>query len=239
MNDEIKQTIMRSIRSGDLHMRPRWHFILKSALFALGVLIFVLALAYAVSLVVFFLERSGAWFVPAFGGRGWIEFFRSIPWLLIILIALFAIVLEILVRRYSFAYRKSILTTGAVVLAIVFVGGFVISLTPLHRDLEIIARRHLLPEPLGSMYRPPFRMRDESIFRGVVASSSGTGIAIVDRNGGTTTVLITNSTRLPYGRHFEEGTTVVVVGDRVATGTVQAFGIRDIAADPESPSPMK
>ncbi len=109
-NDELEQhtpekahssrlSVMDAIKKGTVTMRPRWHFILLSTLAAVGAFIVLLALVYIASLLVFFMHDSGAWFVPSFGGRGWFSFLRSIPWLLIFLIGIFALILEVLVRR--------------------------------------------------------------------------------------------------------------------------------------------
>jgi len=59
----------------------------------------------------FFLREGGAWYAPAFGGRGWFVLLHSAPLLLLFLVAVFALILEILVRKYSFAYRAPLRRT--------------------------------------------------------------------------------------------------------------------------------
>jgi len=221
---------MEAIRKGRVHMRPRWHFLLLSALAIVGILILSFTLLYVSSLAVFLLRDSGAWFAPSLGARGWWVFVRSLPWILILLIVLFVVVLETLVRRYAFIYRKPLLTSVLGILALVFLGGFAIALTPLPRQMEDSARRGELPPPLNMMYGDPVRMPPPGdSYHGEIAAMMPGGFVIIDQDGdGTTTVLLTPRTRLPYGADFSVGERVIVIGDAVASGTVQAFGVQEI-----------
>jgi hypothetical protein len=224
---------MDAIHKGDVHMKPRWHFLLLSALWIIGSLILLLSLIFAVSLVVFFLRQSGAWFLPVFGGRGWFDFFRSLPWLLILLLGVFVLILEVLVRRYSFVYKKSLLTSIVGIVLVVLVGGFALAETPLHRLLATFDHHGQLPPPLLGMYQPPFRMRPDDVYRGTIIALTSKGFVLADRAQGTTSVIVLPHTRLPLGENFEVGETVVVIGDSTstATGTVEAFGVSEADED--------
>ena len=103
----MRQGVMDAIKKRNIHMRPRWHFVLVSALAALGVFIVLLALLYIVSLSVFFLRDNGTWFATSFGGRGWFSLLHSVPWLLIFFSIIFIAILEVLVQRYSFVYPQA------------------------------------------------------------------------------------------------------------------------------------
>ena len=211
-------------------MRPRWHFLALSAFAGVGTLLLVLTLLYVASLAVFFMRESGAWFVPAFGTPGWFALLRSLPWLLVLLAAAFIVLLEILVRRYSFVYQKPLVVSilGAVI--IIAVGGFLIGQSPFHRGLFWHARHNELPLPFGMWYREPFREpRSAEIYHGVVISASSSGLVVADINEeGTSTVIITPQTRLPYGADFAPGDFVVVFGDDMGSDTMRAFGIREV-----------
>ncbi len=226
----IRQGVMDAIKKGNVQMRPRWHFVLLSSLAALGVFIVLLALLYIVSLSVFLLRDSGAWFAPSFGGRGWFSLLYSIPWLLILFIVVFVGILEILVRRYRFIYRKPLLLSVGVIFVIVLLGGFAIANTSFHRQMEFYAEHNQLPGPLAIGYGAPFRMPPPpDVYHGVILATTTYGFVIDDQNGaGTTTILLTHETRLPYGEDFSVGSEVVVEGDTVASGTVRAFGVREV-----------
>lgn len=225
----LRRSVVDAIKKGTVQMRPRWHFVLLSALTVIGAVIGLLVLIYMASLSVFFLHDSGAWFVPSFGGRGWFSFLRSIPWLLILLTVIFAGLLEILVRRYTFVYRKPLLLSALGIVALVLLGGFLFAATPFHRQMQFFASHHQLPPPLAFIYGAPFRMPPPpDVYHGVILATTTSGFVLDDQNGaGTTTVLINGQTRLPYGIDFSVGTEVVVVGDRIGSSTVRAFGVQE------------
>jgi len=229
-HNSVRADIMKAISKGEIQMRPRWHFILLSALSITGIFIVFLTLLYVASLGVFFLRDSGALFAPSFGLRGWWTLARSLPWLLIVFILIFVVVLELLVRRYAFVYKKPLLSSVLGIIALIVLGGFFIAQAPFHHQMMLSARRGQLPPPFGMMYGAPVRMpRPGDTYHGQISAINKNGFVIFDEDGaGTTTVIVTPQTRLPYGSGFTAGERVVVVGDTVATGTVRAFGVQEI-----------
>jgi hypothetical protein len=234
MHTDIHDAIMRRIRDGKASMRPRWHFLLLSTLTALGVIIAFLALLFAVSLVLFFLRESGTLYLPGLGSRGWWDLLRSLPFSILVLLLLFVLVLEVLVRRYAFVYKKPLLASVLSIFVLVLVGGFVIAQTPLHGTLVMLARHDRLPPPLDSLYRPPFMMHADDVYPGTVVAILERGFVIADRGSGTTTVYLSARTRLPEGKNFAVGDRIVVIGDGGASGTIEAFGIRPMGPEPET-----
>ena len=216
---------MRAIREGKVHMRPRWHFVLFSTLIALGILIIGLALIYAIGLFIFLLHESGAWFAPSFGPRGWVALLVSIPWVVVLLFVAFIVLLEYLARRYEFVYRRPLIVSGLGLTLIVLAGGFLIE--PLHHRIEHEGPG-MLPPPLSGLYRPPFHLHDPSVMRGVIVAGDSHKFVMLNDDGATSTVVVAPGTRLPLGADFETGDTVIVMGERSASGTIQAFGIREI-----------
>jgi hypothetical protein len=189
----------------------------------------LLALLYFASLVVFFWHDSGAWSATSFGARGWWDLARATPWLLVIFVAIFSLLLELLVRKYAFVYRKSLVTTALAILLIVTFGGFLLGQTPLHPELALIAR-HGAPPPIRFLYHDAVRAQTpDELYQGVIIAVNNKGLTMADRNRpGTTTVFFTPRTRFPYGADFSSGEMVVVIGDRVGTNTIEAFGVRDV-----------
>ena len=223
----LEKDVMDAIRKGRVKMRPKWRFLLSSALGALGALILLLTLLYIMSFAIFTLRQSGALFVPVFGMRGLFAFFGAIPLVLLTLLLIFVIILEILVRRYSFGYRRPLLVSVLAILAIVSVGGYALERTRVQNTLFREAHGPGgLPSPIGQMYRGPMHVPD--IYRGTIVSIMSGGFLLSDENGaGTTTVLVDPQTRLPLGADFTPGEEVVVFGEG-ASGTVHALGIREI-----------
>ena len=218
---ELKSEIMAAIESGKAKMRPRWHFLLFSGFALVGSLIVLFSMVYLFSLAMFFMRENGTWFAPSFGSRGWFAFFHSMPWLLLALLALFLALLEVLVRRYRFVYQKSLMTSALGIIFIAVFGGYALAQTSLHRQF--------MPRHGGGFFRIMLAPPHGETYRGDVLYVIDRGFVIYDDNGsGTTTIMVTRHTRLPYGADFSTGTPVVVVGDRVSTGTVEAFGVREV-----------
>ncbi len=227
-HDPMAGSIMEKIKKGDITMRPRWHFVVLSAFALVGVALVVATLLYVASLALFFMRDSGVWFTPALGARGWFDLLHSLPWLLILLVVLFVVLLEFLVRRYAFVYQRPLVVSILGVILVVAVGGFFIA--PFHRGLFLSARHNTLPSPLGMWYGRMFRApRPNDVYHGTVVAASSSGLIVSDIDGeGTSTIIITRETRLPYGADFSPGDYVVVVGDQVGTDTMRAWGIREI-----------
>ncbi len=146
---DIKDNILKAIEAGKVSMRPRWHFVLQAALLLIGTVLAVLALVYLVSFIFYISGQR----------HGLGELLSSLPWLLLLLAAVFIVILEILVRKYSFAYRKPMLYTVFLILALVIVSGFLIARTSFHRNLFDRAHRGELPfgGPFYRHYEPrPF-----------------------------------------------------------------------------------
>ncbi|MBU3925378.1 hypothetical protein KJ854_05620 [Patescibacteria group bacterium] len=137
----IKESILSVIKSGQVKMRPRWHFVLKTALAAFGVIILVLTVLYLASFIIFVLRQTGVLFVPAFGLQGWFAFFTNLPIFLIGLLIVFIIVLELLVRHYAFAYRRPLLYSAVGIFILVFAGVMVIENTSFHGGMSKYAEK--------------------------------------------------------------------------------------------------
>ncbi|MEY4747257.1 MAG: hypothetical protein RLZZ416_306 [Candidatus Parcubacteria bacterium] len=229
MNDSLKGVVMEAIAEGRVRMRPRWHFLIYSAFGVVGVAIVSLLLVYVASLAVFFMRESGALFTPSFGMRGWFVLLRGLPWILITLVLVFIALLQLLARRYRFVYQKPLIASLIVIVSIVFLGGWAVGESPLHRQLADGAHHGNLPPPAGFLYgtglRPP---REKELYHGVIARILPEGFILADFKDATSTVLISRGTRLPFGADFEPGDFVVVIGDETSTDTIRAFGIREV-----------
>lgn len=221
---------MDAIHSGRVQMRPRWKFILSGTLAALGIIILVGTLLFIASFTIFTLRETGLLFVPSFGMRGLFEFFGALPFILIILLFLFLIILEILVQRYRVGYRTPLLVSVLAILVIVVLGGYAVERTRVHEMLLRQARLPGggLPPPIALIYRDGAQ-HVPGVYRGTIISTTPSGFLLADEDGaGTTTVLLSASTEVPPGITFKPGEEVVVFGD-VSSGTVRAVGVTQVS----------
>lgn len=231
-DQSVRQQIMEKIASGRVKMRPRWRFILEAVLWIFGLALAALASLYLISLAVFILHRSGLWFAPSFGPRGWMIMLFSFPWLILLAAIGFIAALEIFVRHYAFAWRYPLLYSALGVVVLAVVGGLLVAATPLHRQLRQGPGQFQLPGPLHQM-RPFYdrldQGRDRSISVGMVININDNGFSLQERHGETLAVIVTGSTRLPQNLPFKSGDTVVVFGAR-SGDSVTAWGISFVNA---------
>lgn len=225
---DARGRVLGAIRERGLAMRPRWYFVLRGALVALSAVIVLLGGLYLASLVVFLMRHTGAWFVPAFGARGWLALLLSLPWALMVLLGLFVVVLELLVRRYAFAYRRPLLDTAIVLAILVGLGGIVVGLTPLHGRIARLTSEHEVPF-LAKMYREFEAWHRDDVHRGTVARPVPEGFVFDEYDGDVLTVRVGPGTRIEGGAP-SAGETVVVFGPE-DDGAIEADGVRRIAPE--------
>ena len=240
-NKSLRENIVSAIKNGRVKMRPRWYFVLKAVLAVLGAATLVLAILYLVSFIIFILHQTGIWFVPIFGFRGIRVFLFSLPWALLALAFVFAAVLEVLVRRYSFAYRRPLLYSIAGIILLVIFGGSIVSMTSFHRGLFMRAEENRLPLG-GHLYRQ-FAMKNfRNVHRGVITKVTDDGFIVSNRRLEVLNIIVTPDTRLPMGFGFAEGDAVVVFGER-EEDFVKALGIRKVdeefRSNPRGPAMMR
>lgn len=232
----IKNSVLEKIKSGQAAMKPKWHFVLKAILIGIGLVICILLTLLVISLIIFILHDNGAWFIPAFGMRGVGRFIISLPWLLVLACIAFIIVLEILVRKYSFAYRKPFLYSIIGIIIFVIVGGIGISATRIHDNFSRLAMEKRLPFA-GPIYRGFRAQRPADVYPGTVREITGDGFLIENRSHETFRIVVTHATRFPFGSEIVVGNEIVVMGD-LKDGVVHAFGIRKIGDElPFPPGP--
>ncbi len=233
MNQErlqIKNKILTAIESGKVKMRPRWHFVLQTSLIIVGIILVALALLFLASFIIFSLRHSGVWFAPAFGSRGLGIFLASLPWLLIWLSVVFVIILEILVKKYSFAYRQPLLYSALGLVLIITIGGIAVAQTPLHGGImrQTIEKHLPIAEPF---YRGGGRLGPERIQAGSIKEITEDGFVLNSRRGDDLRIIITPATKFPSGYDLIEGDFIVVMGER-DDDIIQALGIKEIEAMP-------
>lgn len=223
----IRQKVMDAIASGRVVMRPRWQFVLSAVLAITGSAILLLALLFLASFILFTLRHTGLVFVPVFGSRGWYELLISLPWVLVLLLLFFIAVLEILVRRYSFAYRQPLLYSAFGIMLVALIGGVLIDRTPLHAGLFRYVEEGQIP--LAERFYHRFEsQRFQNVHLGTVLELTDDGFKIHDSLGDDLHIVVTPQTRLPLGFDFAEGDTVLVFGER-DDDTVAALGVREIS----------
>ncbi len=224
-NHTIQERVLGDIAAGKVKMRPKSYFIAHTALIFSVMALIVFVSIYLASFSVFILRNNGAWFVPVFGPSGIIEFFISIPWLLVICLAASIALLEIIMRKHTISYRKPLLySLGGVFLVVCAVGVYV-GQTSFHQSL--LARAHGPGLPfVGSAYREYCSRKMENVHQGMVVSLQEHGFCIHDSAGSLIAFITNPATKVLRTKTMVEGDRVVVFSKQEKKEVARALGIR-------------
>lgn len=233
---KLKDNIIKKIEAGQVAMRPKWQFVLKTLLMFIGVLLIAFSLVYIVSYIVFVLKYTGAAYGPMMGTQGALVFLFSAPWTLIALALLFIIILEILVQKFSFGYRKPLLYSALGIIAVATLGTLILLQTPLHQRIQEKSEKGGVPL-LGKIYREFGENPRHNIRQGIIDSVTAEGFVLNDYHYGLLTIKINEETRLPKRHNFVKDMIVVVFGEE-DDGTIYADGVAFPNGSPR-PMPMR
>jgi hypothetical protein len=227
--NNLKNNILNKIKSGEVDMKPHWHFALKSLLLILGIIVAVLLAVYILSFIHFYLRQSGIGFVPFYGFRGLSIFVMNSPWILIASAGALLVVIQLLVRKYSFSFRQPLLYSLFGIIILVLLGAYVIGQTQIHPRLRGFAEERSVPI-FGPLYRGIDEKRPESITFGTITEVHDNGFVLESDKGEMLTIVLTSRTKRRPGKSFTVDETVLVFGDR-DEDTVTAIGVRPAPPD--------
>ena len=239
---DFEKIVLAKINSGQIKMKPKYYFVLKVVLMCIVAFLVLTTSAVLVSFMLFSLRVSGRLFLLGFGGRGLVVFFITFPWFILLADVLFILLFERLVNHFKLGYRSPLLYTLGASAVIVIVGGFALDHISLHERLLHQMQSHRLGAIGGFVYTgvktPP---RQDGVFRGVIATSSGpitntsfymTQNDVVMSSSSQATGTMFWHVTLPAGslfltRTILPGDSVIVAGD-AGSGTIEAYGVTKI-----------
>lgn len=223
---DIAGIVMDAIRSGSVHMKSRQRFALEALALVLGTVFTALALIYLISFIVFSLRAVGVLYVPFFRMAGIMAVLEAMPWVLVLFAFALLVAVELLVRRYAFAYRRPVLVTILIILSLGIIGGAAAERTRFHDRLFRDARLERLPFG-GGFYRSFGERPVPDLHRGQVHEPGPDGFTLRSPVEGDLRVLLTPRTRLAPGV-LREGYFVIVggprTGDRVEARDIFPIG---------------
>lgn len=220
----LQESILESIKKGETKMRPRWHFVLKAILLVVSCVIVATFMLYTASLVVFVMQQNGGLYAPMFGLRGVRAFLVSLPWLLILLAVIFIGILEILVRHYSFAYKRPLLYSISAIIIFIAMGSFAVARSPLHQNLYERAQSNRLPFA-EHMYKRVDERKSKHIHPGMIVEVQPSSFIMQNRNAQNILVEITSRTKIVPKGTIKENQKVMVIGEKDGD-VIRALGVR-------------
>ncbi len=226
MND-FKEKLIKKIQSGEIDMKPKWHFVLKTILLISGIVLSALLAIYLLSFIFFTLHRSGLIFAPGYGMRGLGIFITASPWLLIVLAIIFLTTLYILVKKYSFSYKRPLLYSMIGVLFLVSLASFALERTQMHDRIQSFAEKTNLPG-ISPFYRSTLGQTPEGVTLGTIEEITDTGFVITNNEGKKITIITDSKTRQKPGSSYSKGDQLLIYGKKSSEDTINAYGIRKV-----------
>lgn len=228
-----KDTILTRIESGETPQKPKWHFTIRTIISVTILVFLAAALLYFVSFILFELTERDVIFTPEFGWQGISVFLSSLPWILIALTIAMALAIEMLIRRYSLAYRRPLVYSLLFVIAAATVGGVLISETHLHEHVSQFVEDQNLP--VAAFYRGYTSRPLPRLYSGIVSELDPNGFFMQSSLGELLDVIVSRQTRFPHGMDIVKDDAVLVIGDR-SGDTIQAAGVRCLNDRPRQPN---
>ncbi len=233
--ENLNASLMEKIKSGEVKMKPKVYFISKSVGFILIAVLLFLITIFLVSFIIFFVRGSGLWFLPGFGWPGIRMMLLQLPWFLIAVCAGLVILLEVLISRLGFAYRRPLVYSILVLLVLATTIGILVSKTPLHVSAFRAAVENKLPFA-GLLYRSYGAMDTPNFMNGRVAvpSDGPQKMQVETADGQTFEVEIPTSTNVmmlkPGPIHRDD--MIMIMGERSGS-KIKAFGLRALEKEEE------
>lgn len=220
----IHDSIFEAIASGKVKMRSKWYFTLRTTLMIIGSFIIGIFLIYIAGFIIFILRQSGALLAPEIGFTGWYIFFRSLPWLLILLSLVFILVLVVFVHHYSFVYQRPLLYSLLGILIVVTATSYFIAFTPFNSS--ITSMLDYGNAPLFGVYYGGYGQGEiTDVHRGEIVLLASNGFILQGLRGETSTVLFEPGTATNSIDTLKPGDLVVVFGDRDPNGFIEAMAV--------------
>ncbi len=127
-NDKsIQEYVISSIKEGKLNMRPKWHFVLKTILRVLSIVILFFTLIYLLNFIGLVTHEKD-FNILDLSPQGMHAFMTAIPWVIVLLSMFLLMTFYILIKNYSFIYRKPIVYSFFGIIFFVTIIGFAVHL---------------------------------------------------------------------------------------------------------------
>ncbi|MFZ2621336.1 MAG: hypothetical protein WAX85_00015 [Minisyncoccia bacterium] len=230
-NNSLKEKILKKIEAGEVSMKPKTIFIIKTVLIASVICLIFLVTVVLVSYMTFSIQTGGRMFLLGFGKRGLIQFLLMFPWILLTINAVLLIILDLLLKHFKFGYNRPLIYIFLTTLVVITILGSVINYTPFHRNLLRRAEEKHLPV-FGSFYSGLRKShRENGIFRGIVTSVGTSTFTFkhndYDRDVDDTELKVFVPADVNIGTTINVGDQVFIAGDLKKEG-IYAYGIKKL-----------
>lgn len=211
----VRDDVISKIEQGEVKMKSKRYFVSKTVLIFGFTALFSLLALYTGSFIFFILEENAILTLSNMGIEGLKLAILSFPWHLVVLVLSVTVLVEVMLKRFSFIYKRPLIYSMLAILLLVIVGSVVMGATSVHRSFFDLAEQDRLPV-MGGLYRHFADLDIEHVHFGEILEV-GNGKVVMELEGGEVVDLnITKSTK-GYRRiseELEEGRNIVVIGEK-------------------------
>ncbi len=225
--NSIKEEVISKIEKGDVEMRTKRYFFLKTTLVVGLIFLLSLFVLYLGSLIIFVFRANDIMLFSGMGFHGIRVILWSFPWYLIILIVALIVLVEVMAKEFSFVYRRPLMYSFLGIVVLVALGSFMIEAMSVHRTFFDMAKEERLPV-MGGMYKHLGGIDIDNAYFGVLLEKDGNTWKMELESGETVLLEITRNTKgLRMLEEIKEGSKIVVIGEREGD-VVEVLGFRRI-----------
>ncbi|MFA5945640.1 MAG: hypothetical protein WC802_01885 [Patescibacteria group bacterium] len=219
----LKDSILAKIDDGGVKMVPKWHFVFMTVITGLGVAVTFFVVLFLTTFVLFALHQAGTGVLPEFGLPGVKGFFSALPWIPIAIAIVLAVLLEILLLRYAFAYKQPLLYSVLLVAGVIALSSVIVGVAKVHERVYTFSEDQQVPL-IQPFYRAFAEPEDIDIHRGIIDELHEHNFILRSIGGQTVIVNIVPQTRIVPTTAVRVGEFVVVFGED-EDGVVRAIGV--------------
>jgi hypothetical protein len=236
MNEEnkpqinIKEEVLNKIKSGQINMRSKAYFLVKLGFLSILTVLITLVSIFLLSFVLFSSSLDGSLFLVRFGGTGLYNFILTLPWYLLIVDIFLLLLLDVLLKSFSFGYKSPILFLFAGTFIVITTISTLLNFTPFHQKIMNTVERnknlpfHNIYDGVDSRYQKP------GTWKGYVGVINGNSFKFSYVKGitgkfGEAEVFAVNE--ITVVDKLKEGDLVFVAGN-ILDNRIMAYGIKKL-----------
>jgi len=212
--ENLREEVLGRIRRGEVKMHSRGYFLLKSFLWALALVFFLLLTAALTVFVFYSLKLTGVLALTGFGFKGMRDFLLAIPLSLVVITLLFIFAAGVFLKQYPVTYRRPLIYGVGALLVIISLGSVaLVASTGLRRGIYETVEYGEIPV-ISDFYDAYTKTNNGKVTVGRVVRAEEGEMTVVTREGEEVRAVFGPQTSIYTDRAFGVGDYVIVYGAR-------------------------
>jgi len=227
-NKNLAEELVKKIEGGELKMRSKTYFILKSLIYFLTAIFFLILSVMVITFVFYTFKISGLTSLSGFGLKGMRDLMLSLPVMLIFVTGVFTIVSAIFLYQYPVTYRRPLIYSVGALLVLMSVGLAIFAgAVNFRRSIYNALEGNKIPGA-SSFYDYFAKVSPRNVFKGRVISDCVEGFTMeIERTEEEVRVAYGPQTSIYGTEEIRKGDYVIVHGKRNGN-VVGAFVVEKI-----------